>query len=424
MAYLPRTVDHELDELLPTLAAISLDGPKGVGKTATAGRRASTVLAMDDAGQRQLIQADPDRLERESSPVLVDEWQRLPEVWDMVRRSVDRGAAPGSYLLTGSASPGEGATTHSGAGRIVQVRMRPLTFAERRVEAPTVSLGALLEGAQPDIGGSTTVGLADYTDEILASGLPGVRHLAGRARRAQLDGYLARIVDRDFPEQGHPVRRPRALRAWLTAYAAATSTTAKYSVILDASTAGDGDKPAKTTVIGYRDVLTQLWILDPVPGWVPSRNPFTRLQQSPKHHLADPALAARLLGATEGSLLDGSELGPSIPRDGTLLGALFESLVALSLRVAAQSAEATVHHLRTANGVHEVDFIVERADHRVLAIEVKLAASVEDRDVVHLTWLADQLGSDVVDRVVVTTGSEAYRRRDGIAVVPLALLGV
>ena len=219
------------------------------------------------------------------------------------------------------------------------------------------------------------------------------------------------------------MRRAATLRAWLAAYAAATSTTAGYSTIVNAATPGEPDKPAKTTVIAYRDVLTQLWLLDPVPGWAPSRRPFTRLQRAPKHHLADPALAARLLGATSDSLLGGARTGPVIPRDGTLLGSLFESLAALTMRVAAQAAEASVRHLRTITGTHEVDFIIERADHRVVAVEVKLAPTVEDSDVRHLHWLADQLGGDLLDSVIVTTGRHAYRRSDGLAVVPLALLG-
>lgn len=113
-----------------------------------------------------------------------------------------------------------------------------------------------------------------------------------------------------FPEQGHLVRRPATLRAWLTAYAAATGTTASYNSILEAATPGDGDKPAKTTTIAYRDVLSQIWLLDPVPGWLPVRNHFTRLAQSPKHYLVDPALAARLLGATSRSLLVGEPSRP------------------------------------------------------------------------------------------------------------------
>ncbi|MGH3976750.1 MAG: DUF4143 domain-containing protein, partial [Pseudonocardiaceae bacterium] len=148
----------------------------------------------------------------------------------------------------------------------------------------------------------------------------------------------------------------------------------------------------------------------------------TRLARAPKHHLADPALAARLLGATETSLLAGHPTGPAIPRDGTLLGALFESLIALSLRGYAQANEATLHHLRTRNGDHEIDFIIERDDHKIVAIEVKLSAAVSDSDVIHLHWLRNHLGPDILDAAVITTGSYAYRRRDGIAVIPAALL--
>jgi uncharacterized protein len=139
--------------------------------------------------------------------------------------------------------------------------------------------------------------------------------------------------------------------------------------------------------------------------------------------LADPALAAVLLGVQEDSLLEGSETAVPIPRDGTLLGHLFESLVTQSVRVYAQAAEAKVKHLRTKGGRHEVDLIVERQDHRILAMEIKLGRDVSDHDVRHLHWLRDKVGSDLIDAVAVTTGSHAYRRKDGIAVVPAALLG-
>lgn len=146
------------------------------------------------------------------------------------------------------------------------------------------------------------------------------------------------------------------------------------------------DKPAKTTVGPYRDILERLWIVDPVPAWLPSRNHLMRLGAAPKHHLADPALAARLLAVDVAALIEGraDELSGAVPRDGTLLGALFESLVDQSLRVYAQHAEAIVRHLR---------------------------------------WLKDQIGPDLLDAVIVTTGPDAYRRRDDIAVVPAALIG-
>jgi hypothetical protein len=421
-SYFSRVVDQELDELLDDLPAISLEGPRGVGKTATAQRRAKTTFALDDATELNLLEANPARLDQARYPALIDEWQRYPAVWDLVRRSVDRDPTGGRFLLTGSASP-VSAPTHSGAGRIVRIRMRPMSLAERGFQQPAVSLRELLADDPPAIDGDTDVDLPAYTEEILRSGFPAIRSRRPRTRRVQLDGYLNRIVERDFPEQGHLVRQPATLHAWLSAYAAATATTASYNTILDAATPGETHKPSKTATGVYRDVLSQIWLLDPVPGWLPSRNPFVRLAQTPKHHLADPALAARLLGATEASLLTGRNTGPQVPRDGTLLGALFESQVALDLRVYAQVNEASVHHLRTYNGRHEVDFIVERDDHKIVAFETKLARTVDDSDVVHLHWLREQFSELVLDLAVITTGPYAYRRKDGIAVIPAALLG-
>lgn len=302
--------------------------------------------------------------------------------------------------------------------------MRPLTLQERGVGVPTVSLAGLLAG-NAAIGGETAVRLGDYAGEILASGFPGLRGLSERSLRAQLDGYIARVVDREFPQLGLTVRNPAALRRWLNAYAAATSSTASYETIRDAATGGEGEKPSKKTVAPYRDALERLWLIEPVPAWMPTRNRLRRLASPPKHQLVDPALAARLLGAGIDALLDPSTEPalPRVPRDGTLLGALFESLVTLDVRVYAQASEARVGHLRTAAGEHEIDLIVERDDGRIVAIEVKLAATIGDDDVRHLLWLKERLGDDVVDLVVVSTGARAYRRADGVAVVPAALLG-
>ncbi|MGN6557745.1 MAG: ATP-binding protein [Solirubrobacterales bacterium] len=416
-------MDEELGELADSLPAVAIVGAKGVGKTAIATRRAATIHALDDPAQRSIALADPSRLLDFPPPILIDEWQHVPECWDLVRRAVDAGVEPGRFLLTGSASL-SGVETHSGAGRIVSVRMRPLSLSERAIEKPSVSLRELLRGGHPGVRGRTELRLADYVNEILQSGFPGMRRLAGRPLRAQLDGYLDRIVDRDFPELGHSLRNPTALRRWMTAYAAASSTTASFETIRDAATGGEGDKPAKTTTQPYRDILERLWVVDPVPAWMPTRNRIRRLSSPPKHQLADPALAARLLGLDAEALLTGGEVGPPIPRGGTLLGALFESLCTLSVRVYAQAAEARVFHLRTSGGEHEVDLIVEREDGRVLAIEVKLARDVSDRDVRHLRWLTERLGDSLIDAMILTTGEQAYRRADGVAVVPASLLGV
>lgn len=420
-SYVRRVADDELDELLAGLPAVTLEGARAVGKTATALRRAATVYRLDDDAERAIAQADPSRLLQGDRPVLIDEWQRIPESFDRVRRAVDDGASPGSFLLTGSASPTT-PPTHTGAGRIVRVRLRPMTLSERALAVPAVSMSQLLHGRQPEITGRTDIGLERYVDEILTSGFPGIRGLSSRLVQAQLDGYLQGIVDRDFEELGHQVRRPATLYRWMQAYAAATATSASFETIRDAASSGRGERPTRATTQPYRDVLERLWILDPVPAWLPTRNRLSRLSSPPKHHLADPALAARLLDVDADVLLHARAAGPPVPRDGTLLGALFESLVTLCVRVYAQAAQARIAHLRTWSGDREIDLIVERGRH-ILALEVKLGQVVDDRDVRHLRWLRTALGDDLTDAVVVTTGQAAYRRPDGIAVVPAALLG-
>ena len=421
-AYQARVIDVELDILLGSLPAVSLEGPKGVGKTSTATRRGGSIIQLDNPGVFEIIRAQPERLTTGRAPIVIDEWQRYPASWDLVRRSVDDDHSPARFILTGSATPTT-SPTHSGAARIVPVRMRPLTVSERGSETPTVSLAALLEGGRPPLKGSTKVALVDYTDEIVTGGFPGMRYSSPRAQRTALDGYLERIIDTDLPELGVEIRNPNTLRRWLRAYAAATATSTSFEKIAKASSAGEEVSPAKTTTIAYREALERIWILDSIPAWAPSANHLRRLSGSPKHHLADPALAARLVGIDADGLLKG-EGGAAIPRDGTFLGSLFESLTALSVRVFAQSAEARVSHFRTWSGEHEVDLIVSRGDQRSVAIETKLTDTVTDADVAHLAWLQAKMGDDLLDCIVITTGREAYRRSDGIGVVPLALLGL
>lgn len=422
MEYAHRILDDELDELFGQVPAIAIDGPKGVGKTTTAEQRVAGVVRLDSKAIRESIAAEPEQVLGRGRPLLIDEWQKVPEVWDVVRRAVDADPTGGQFLLVGSASPAPGATAHSGAGRIGRLRMRPMTLLERGVvQQPTVSLQGLLGGGRGPLTGSCSLTLSDYVEEIVASGFPAMRPLVGRSRRFQLDSYLHNAVDRDVPEQGLAVRKPEAMLTWLRAYAAATATTASYAQILDAATPGQGDKPARSTSIAYRDVLSSLWLLDPVPAWAPTGSLLTRLGQTPKHHLADPALAARLLGLSREALLDG--VGTSVgPQSGSVLGHLFESLVTLCVRVPAHAADASVGHLRTRNGDREVDLVVVRDDGRALAVEVKLANTVTDQDTKHLHWLADRMGDKLLDAVVINTGPNAYRRPDGIAVVPLGLL--
>ena len=421
-AYRHRVLDLLLDELFVPggLRAVAIEGAKGVGKTSTALQRARTVHRLDDTALLSVARADPAVLVAGDKPVLIDEWQRLPASWDVVRRAVDAGASGASFLLAGSAQP-IAPPMHSGAGRISRLRMRPLAFSERGLQEPTISLGELLSGDRPAIAGRSEITLREYAEEIVRSGLPGIRDISQRARTVELDSYITRVVEREIvDETGVRVRSEQSLRRWMAAYAAASSTTASWEKVRDAASPREDVKPNRKATDRYREALNRLFLLDEVPAWLPSRSRLARLGRAGKHQLADPALAARLLGMSAEALLRGE--GDTV-RDGSLLGALFESLVTLSVRVYAQASDARVGHLRLQRGEHEVDLIVEGAGGRVLAIEAKLAAAADDRDVAHLQWLAGQIGEDLLDMAIITTGSYAYRRPDGVAVIPLALLG-
>ena len=300
--------------------------------------------------------------------------------------------------------------------------MHPLSLSERSLATPTVSLNELLSGERPLIAGECDATLADYASEIARSGFPGIRPMSRVLRTDLLDGYIERITDYDLDEAGSGIRDRGALRRWLAAYAASTATAASFATVRNAAGQGSAEPPSPPTAVAYQRALAQLWLIEELPAWLPTRNRLRRLASAPKHHLADPALALRCLGVDELGLLEGQTTDHALPRDGTLLGAMFESLVALSVRVYAQANRTRVYHLRTHGGEHEVDLIIERGDGRIVALEVKLSATVKDSDVRHLAWLSERLGGDLLDAAVVTTGKEAYRRRDGIGVVPAALL--
>ncbi len=324
-----------------------------------------TAFRLDDRRELEIVSADPDRLTSGAPLVLIDEWQRYPAAFDLVRRAVDDGAEAGRFLLNGS-PPAPGVSVHSGAGRIVVVRMRPLSLAERGIPS-SVSLRNLMSGRRSAISGRTSVTVSDYADEIVRPGFPDLATCRIGSGDCAWTGTWTASSGGNIPEMGHVVRNPASLRRWLVAYAAATSSAASLEAIRDAATWDRGDKPSREATGPYRDILERLHIVEPLPAWLPTTNRLARAGAAPTHHLVDPGLAARLLSADREALLSGGDIGPAIRREGTLLGALFESLVTLNVRVYAQAVEARVGHLRTHRGEREIDLIIERGDGRVVA---------------------------------------------------------
>jgi len=419
--YKPRILDKVLQEYLKELPAICIDGAKGVGKTSTARIFAASEYALDKKATRELIQASPQLLDSSTKPTLIDEWQRLPETWDTVRRLVDENSSPNRFILTGSAYPAD-ASIHSGSGRIVHLRMRPLSLEERQLNSPTVSIGQLLTEETSTVEGQTDIGLEEYVHEILKSGFPSIQTLSSKAAKLQIEGYIENIINKTFSQEGYVVKRPEALRSWLVAYAAATASTASYSTMLDVATPGETNKPSKTTTQTYRNVLSRLWLLDDVDPWLPIGTGYKYLGKTPKHFLVDPALVASLLDLTYGDLINGCSTILPGPQEKTVLGRLFESLVAQSLKTYTLANDARLRHFRNKTGTREVDFILGKG-RTLLAIEVKLSETVDAHDVRHLHWLEHEFSSYKVIKCAITAGPHAYTRADGVHVIPAALLG-
>ncbi len=415
--YRRRVIDQELDALLGWAVAVSLGGPPAVGKTATALQRAASVFELGRPEVAELAQAHPETVLTSTPPVLLDDWGRRPASLDAVRGAVDTEGRPGQFLLT-AGSQAEGRS----AGDILPVRMRPLSLAERDLAQPTVSLAELLIGERPPISGHCEVSRRRYLEEVTASGFPAIRALPGAARRTELNAYLVRIVGHDLPQLGRPVRDQGAVHRWLVAYAAATATTVPYETIRDTAMGTELNAAQQEAAAAYHDLLERLFVLDPLPAWSPRLGQVGRVAEAPKHHLADPGLAVRLLDLDD-ALLEQPRARPTDRHLGVFVAALFESLLALSVRVYAQAAGAHVSHLRTYRNHHELDLIVERADGRVVAIDVKFSDDVDELDLGHLRWLRRRLGADLLDGLVVTTGARAFRSDDGLAIVPAALLG-
>lgn len=421
--HIPRYTEMWLQEYLLHLQAVMIDGPKGVGKTQTAMMFAKSVWQLDQESQRESLATNYDVLYDEEKPILLDEWQHLPEVWDRVRRMVDNHILPGSLILTGSIQSNN-PNLHSGAGRIIRHRMRPLSLAER-IQAPElISLKDCLEGNVPQkVWIKTEFAFPDYVSEILRSGFPQIRNISNPAvRRNHLDSYLSNITSHEFASQGITIRQPEKLRAWMRAYAAATATTTSYNKMLDAASSGESDKPAKETVIAYREALNSLWLIDDLPYWDLGENYLGHLKQTPKHYLADPALEARLLRLSCRDLITGKINNPHDKDYGSTAGRLFESLCALSVRTYATALDADVSYARTRKGNREIDFVVQ-LDQSIVAIEAKMSSTVSCDDVQHLNWFAEKVGERVQERIILTTGNTAYRRTDGVLVIPAALFG-
>ncbi len=416
--YLPRVVDAEMGEALRASAAALIEGPRACGKTWTGRRFAASEVLMDAAVRTRLAaNVDPAVLLDGSAPVLLDEWQLAPDIWNPMRRACDDRGQPGQFVLTGSADPPDDITRHSGAGRVLRVRMRPMSLFESGESDGTVSLAGLF-----DPGRRSARDSGRSLDEIIVmacrGGWPALvsRGADPAAARRVLRGYLDEISRTDVSRVDGVTRNPAGVRRLLESLARNIATEASFAT-LATDTAGDDPGIDRKTVSSYMAALARLFVVEDLPAWRPHITSRSALRSAPKRHFADPSLAVAALDATPEAVM----------ADLKFAGLLFESLAVRDLRVYGHASGCEISHYRDSDGL-EVDAIVRRADSRWIAVEVKLggeaAIGQAVRTLKRLRKRVDTSRTGEPDRlVVVTAGGYGYEHPAGVTVVPITALG-
>lgn len=414
MRYLQRIADRELELRLGYIGAVLIEGPKACGKTATATQHARTVVRLDeDETARALVQLDADRLFENPHPILFDEWQVEPTIWNRVRRRVDDRDAKGLFILTGSSTPSDDVTRHSGAGRFSVMAMRPMSLFESGHSDGEISLKKLLDG-EPQSGVGTHLSYDELLARIVIGGWPGLIGADEASARRWLRDYLTNIVEVDVQQLGSR-RDPANLRRLLWSLGRSVGQAVRATEL--ARDVGGPDGPiAKETLSSYLGALERLHLLDNSTAWLPHTRSRARLRTSPVRYFTDPSLgpAALDVGSAE------------LAADPNALGLHFEALVIRDLRVYAQPLDARVDAWRDSNG-NEVDAVVTAGPDRWAAFEVKLNPKAVDQAAAALLRFAATVdtarhGEPSCLGVITSTGAGG-RRPDGVHVIPIGCLG-
>jgi uncharacterized protein len=407
-SYIPRYIDRALDLLLAELPALMLTGPRGCGKTTTALRRAASVMRLDRPEEAGAFRAAPDAvLAAQPTPVLIDEWQVVPESMGAVKRAVDTRPGPGRFLLTGSIRAGLDAASWPGTGRVVPLSMYGLTLGElqHRPHA-AAAIDRLFSDEDPTVGTlEPAPDLVDYLDHAFRGGFPDAVDLSDFARSTWYEGYVDQLVRHDVADLAE-VRSPAGLAALLRAVALNTAGLPSLTTLADAA------RIDHRTAKAYLDLLEDLRIIDRIPAWTTNR--LNRMVKTPKYYILDPGLAAHLAGDTRTGILKSADR----------VGRLIDTFVLAQLRPLLKLAtgSVTAHHLRDGNQTREIDLVLESASGQIVGIEIKAASTVYPRDARHLAWLRDQVGTTFQRGIILHTGATTYPLGERIWAVPIAAL--
>lgn len=422
---MPRVADAQIERYLKAFGAVEIAGTKWCGKTWSALMHGASVSYVDE--NFDLARADPSMMLMGDRPHVIDEWQRVPAIWDCVRHEVDRTRGTrGAFILTGSSTPairqGEQGPAHSGAGRIGRVRMSPMSLFESGESSGQVSLSGLFAGEfTPCVAERDTVGLVEAA---CRGGWPEAVDMEVDAAQLIAREYVTAALGVSVPALGLDPDIARRLAASLARNLGQAAT---YKTIIT-DMFGAEESPLSVIDEGrvrvYLDALKGMYIVEEVPGWAPPARDRKRFATKPKRYLADPSLACALLGMSPAALLD----------DWQTFGLVFENMAVRDLSVYARALDllddVPVRYYRDDSGV-EADAIVQLADGRWAAFEFKVSEDKVERGVVSLERMRRKVCENPRSQtrppefMAVITGVGEYAREvaEGIVVVPIRLLG-
>ncbi|MDR1404529.1 MAG: DUF4143 domain-containing protein [Candidatus Methanoplasma sp.] len=411
--YRPRVIDSRVSRFLSVFGGVQITGCKWCGKSWTGIYHSKSSAFIGTESSRMVAEADPEFVLRGEEPRLIDEWQDVPNLWDVARMNIDFAARKGMYIFTGSSVPPIKSTSHTGTGRFTALTMRPMSLFESGDSNGSVSVSGLFEG-RAAVSSVSKMNYETAVRLICRGGWPG--GLAAGFDDALLIPrlYLESLVNSDLLHIDGIKRNPEIMRSLLRSLARNNATAVKTPV-LAADMAKWDSSVSEQTARNYIGALGKVFVIEEQPAWTPSLRSRKRMRTSPKMHLADPSLAAAAMGA-------GPEM---ILNDPKTAGFLFESLCYRDLSVYSSAFGGRVSHYRDDSGL-EVDSIVEYGDGRWGSVEVRIGYKEADRAAANLLRLKNKLADETAPSfmmVLCATGGAAYMRKDGVSVVPIDCLG-
>lgn len=419
--YKSRITDALIERKLKGKGAILIEGPKWCGKTTTAEQFAKSVLYMskpeDVQSNLMMAEIDPSKLLKGETPRLIDEWQIAPKLWDAVRFEVDHRDNMGHFILTGSAVPPKNDEIfHTGTGRFAWIKMRPMSLFESLESTGEVSLRELFN--QPSqLNGENKLAIDDLAFLICRGGWPGAIDMDKDIALDQAFDYYTAIVNTDISRADNVKRDPERTKRLMRSYARNQGAQTAYTVIRDDIVANDSESLTEDTVYAYTNALRKIFVIEDMPAWNPNLRSKTAIRTSDTRYFIDPSIATASLG-----------LGPEeLIKDLNTMGLFFETMCVRDLRVYAESIDGQVYHYRDKSGL-ECDTVIHLRNGSFGLIEIKLGGDkLIEEGAETLKAFRDKIDTTKMKTpsflmVVTGTGRYAYKREDGVYVVPIGCL--